>query len=114
MTAPSPSTCGGGAGGGLSEDILSATLFDVGFEDFSVPPLSLVRGTSPVSFFFCVDEVLLMGRAEDRLDSAESGEGPCALVRAHERTRSRYEGESIEASFIDVNGEQLGSRWSRR
>lgn len=32
MTAPSPSSSGGGAGGGLSEDVLSATLLTVGFD----------------------------------------------------------------------------------
>jgi len=32
----------------------------------------------------------------------ESGEGPCALVLAQERTRSIYESESGEVFFIDV------------
>ncbi len=37
-----------------------------------------------------------------RLESLESGEGPCALVRAQERMRSRDESESGEVFFIDV------------
>jgi hypothetical protein len=32
---------------------------------------------------------LLRGRIDVRLELAESGEGPCALVRAQERMRSR-------------------------
>lgn len=50
---------------------------------------------------------LLRGRTGDLFDSAESGEGPCALVRAQERMRSGYEGESGEVFFIDI--EKKGS-----
>ena len=39
---------------------------------------------------------------DDRPELAESGEGPCALARAQERMRSRSDGESGEASFIDI------------
>ena len=44
---------------------------------------------------------LLRGRVGVRLESLENGEGPCALVRAQERMRSIYDGESGEAFFID-------------
>src|SRR5882724_86194 len=91
MTDPSPSTCGGGAGGGLSDDVLSATLFAVGFEDWRAMPCASVEGkggTLVVSFrraFTFEAGGLLRGRVGVRLESLESGEGPCALVRAQER-----------------------------
>lgn len=45
---------------------------------------------SEVILFCRVEQVeLLKGRVEGRLEPAESGEGPCALVRAQERTRSK-------------------------
>ena len=36
MTSPCPSSCGGGAGGGLSADVLSTTEFAVGFDDWGL------------------------------------------------------------------------------
>ena len=105
MTAPGSSTCGGGAGGGALEDILSATLLDVVLDC----PRTFVevkgsRGSSLEA------ELLVgvlfrgstMGRVEGRFESLESGEGPCALVRAQERMRSRDVLESGEVFFIDV------------
>lgn len=44
MTDPSASTCGGGAGGGLCADVLSATLFDVDFEGWRARLLMSVEG----------------------------------------------------------------------
>lgn len=44
---------------------------------------------------------LVRGRVGGRLESAESGEGPCALAFAQERMRSRYDSESGNAFFID-------------
>ena len=44
MTVPSPSTCGGGAGGGISDVVLSTVLFAVGFEDWRARPLTSVEG----------------------------------------------------------------------
>ena len=102
MTAPSPSTCGGGAGGGLSVDVLSATLFAVGFEDWRARPLRSVEGKGgmlvgswragvdvvPVCCGSVRDE-FVRGRVGGRLELWESGEGPCALVLAQERMRSR-------------------------
>ena len=52
---------------------------------------------------------LLKGRVGGRLESLESGEGPCALVRAQERMRSIYDGVLVEAFFIDV---ETRERWS--
>lgn len=112
-TAPSPSACGGGAGGGLSVDVLSATLFAVGFDDWRTRPGTseegkggiLVGSFGRLGFLVCwvlEDEVLLKGRVVDRLESLESGEGPCALVRAQERMRSKIDSESEEVFFIDV------------
>jgi len=107
MTAPSPSACGGGAGGGLSDDVLSATLFAVGLEDWRAMPCASVEGKGgTVSFrraftFEAVVE-LLRGRVGVRLELLESGEGPCALDLAQERMRSIYESESDESFFIDV------------
>lgn len=107
MTAPSPSACGGGAGGGLSDDVLSATLFAVGLEDWCAMPCASVEGKGgTVSFrraftFEAVVE-LLRGRVGVRLELLESGEGPCALDLAQERMRSIYESESDESFFIDV------------
>lgn len=93
MTDPCPSSCGGGAGGGLSTDVLSATLFAVDFEDSVVSSLLAVvgkgvAGTVPLlllseAILFCrVEEriELLKGRVVGRLEPAVSGEGPCALV----------------------------------
>jgi hypothetical protein len=45
---------------------------------------------------------LVRGRVGDRLESLESEEGPCALDLAQKRMRSRYDSESDEAFFIDV------------
>jgi hypothetical protein len=53
----------------------------------------------------CWEGLLLRGRVEGRLESLESGEGPCALVRAQERMRSRDDSESGEAFFIDVESD---------
>jgi hypothetical protein len=61
------------------------------------------------TLFSCVDVCvveLLRGRIEERFELAESGEGPCALARAQERMRSRNDGESGEASFIDIETQQ--------
>jgi hypothetical protein len=52
---------------------------------------------------------LLKGRVGGRLESLESGEGPCALVLAQERMRSIYDGVLVEAFFIDV---ETRERWS--
>lgn len=125
-TAPSPSTCGGGAGGGLSVDVLSATLFAVGFDEWRARPCTSEEGKGgmlAVSFgrlgflVCCVfeDEVLLKGRVVDRLESLESGEGPCALVLAQERMRSKNDSESEEVFFIDVVSDtQMGGLVSGR
>ena len=113
MTAPCPSTCGGGAGGGLSVDVLSAMLFAVGFEDWRARPLASVEGKGGMFVvslragvvLVCCESVrdgFVRGRVGGRLESLESGEGPCALVLAQERIRSRYDGESGEVFFIDV------------
>ena len=102
MRGPCPSACEGGAGGGLLVDVLSATVFAVGLEDWRASPCASVEGkggTSIVPFrtacVFAVEAVvvveLLRGRVGVRLESLESGEGPCALVRAQERMRSIYE-----------------------
>jgi hypothetical protein len=115
MIAPSPSTCGGGAGGGLSFDVLSATLLAVVFEvleDWRGVPLRSVEGKGGivleswrVRLFICWLSVfggLVKGRVGARLVSLESGEGPCALVLAQERMRSVTDGESGEVFFIDM------------
>jgi hypothetical protein len=115
MIVPSPSTCGGGAGGGLSVDVLSATLFAVGFEDWRARPWRSVEGKGGMLvgslragtgvLLVCWESVcggFVRGRVGDRLESLESGEGPCALVLAQERMRSRYDSESGEVFFIDV------------
>jgi hypothetical protein len=46
---------------------------------------------SEVTLFCKVEErvEMLKGRVEGRLEPAVSGEGPCALVRAQERMRSK-------------------------
>ena len=44
MTVLSPSASGGGAGGGLLVDVISATLFPVVFEDWLARPLMSVEG----------------------------------------------------------------------
>jgi len=44
MIGPCPSACGGGAGGGWSDDVLSATLFAVGLEDWRATPWISVEG----------------------------------------------------------------------
>jgi hypothetical protein len=99
MTALSPSTCGGGAGGGLSVDVSSATLFAVGFEDWRARPLRSVEGKGgmlvgslrAVCCGVSVRSGFVRGRVGGRLELWESGEGPCALVLAQERMRSRYD-----------------------
>lgn len=53
----------------------------------------------------CCEGLLLRGRVVGRLESLESGEGPCALVRAQERMRSRDDIESGEVFFIDVESD---------
>jgi hypothetical protein len=45
MTTPCPSSCGVGAGGGLSVDVLSATAFAVGSDDWGLRPMLAVDGT---------------------------------------------------------------------
>lgn len=113
MTAPSPSACGGGAGGGLSDDVLSATLLEFDLEDWRAMPFASVEGkggTAVVSFrrpFEAVVE-LLRGRVGDRLESLENGEMPCAL----DRMRSIYEGE-LESCFIDVETRESFVSWKR-
>lgn len=59
-----------------------------------------------VTLFCRVEErvEILKGRVEGRLEPAGSGEGPCALVRAQERMRSKDDSEAGEAFFIDVEG----------
>lgn len=76
---------------------LSATLFAAGLRDWGLTPLEAAEGkgggwTVPVLLLsevalFCRVK-LLKGRVVGRLEPAESGEGPCALVRAQERMRS--------------------------
>ena len=101
MRVPCPSACGGGAGGGLLVEVLSATWFAVGLEDWRARPCASVEGNGGTSavpfrtafaFASAVEAVvvvaLLRGRVGVRLESLESGEGPCALVRAQERMRS--------------------------
>lgn len=59
-------------------------------------------------FLVCCESVcgwLVRGRVGDRLEFLESGEGPCALVLAQERTRSIYDRESGEVFFIDVESD---------
>jgi hypothetical protein len=109
MTGPCPSACGGGAGGGLSVDVLSATLFAVGLEDWRAMPCRSVEGKGgtfvvPLRRAFAFEAVieLLKGRVGVRLESLESGEGPCALVLAQERMRSGIYDFESEAFFIDV------------
>ena len=112
MTVPSPSTCGGGAGGGLSVEVLSATLLAVGFDAWRARPLASVEGKGGTSlefvgvasaaFTLVFVEVEFKARDGVLLVSAESGEGPCALVLAQERMRSRVESELGEVFFIDV------------
>lgn len=116
MTAPAPSTCGGGAGGGCSDDVLSATLLTVGFDDWRARPLMSVEGKGGmlvvslrgVEVLLWVKELggLLRGRVEDRLVSLESEVVPCAL--RPERMRSVMDGESGEVFFIDIRGNTSG------
>src|SRR5271167_3669434 len=90
MTGPCPSTCGGGAGGGTSVDVMSTALLAVGFDCWRARPLTSVEGKGgtfvvsvlPVKTLPSCVEVpaeLLKGRTKDRLESAVSEGGPCAL-----------------------------------
>ena len=117
MTGPSPSACGGGAGGGLSDDVLLATLFEFDLEDWRAMPFASVEGkggTAVVSFrstlgaaaVVVVVGELLKGRVGVRLVSLENGEMPCAL----DRMRSIYEGE-LESCFIDVETRESFVSW---
>src|SRR4051794_30221379 len=94
-TAPAPSTCGGGAGGGGLSDVLPAALFALGFDDWRARPCASEEGKGGMVVVSwgrlgvlpgCVwaEGVLLTGSVDER--SWESGELPCALVRAQERT----------------------------
>lgn len=130
MIFPFPSACGGGAGGGCSFDVLSATLFDVGCERWGKRPLWFASfvGILVVSFrdemaelLFCFSESavvvvvvvvvgLLTGRCESLLEPAECEGLPCALDLSQKLTRSKNECESDEVSFIDVESKESG-RW---
>ena len=125
-TSPSPSTCGGGAGGGMSVDVLSATLLAVGFEGSRARPLRSDEGNGGMfvesfrrgGIAFGGISWFLRGRVGVRLVSLESGEGPCALVLAQERMRSAIDSELGEVFFIDVESDtQMGLvswRWNWR
>jgi hypothetical protein len=100
-------------------DVLSATLFAVGFDTWRARPCASDEGKGGMlvvsfgrlgdPFGVAIEGVLLKGSVVDRLASLERGEGPCALVRAQERMRSRYESESGEVFFIDiVSDTQMG------
>jgi hypothetical protein len=103
---------------------LSATLLTFGLEDWRAMPwrsddgkggtfvVSLRRAFEAAVVVVVVVVVvveLLRGRVGVRLESLESGEGPCALVLAQERMRSIYDGVLVEAFFIDV---ETRERWS--
>lgn len=66
--------------------------------------MSLSRLVIPVCC--CEEGGLLKGRVVDRLESLESGEGPCALVLAQERMRSSNDSESV--FFIGVGRDTQG------
>ncbi len=95
---------------------MSATLLAFGLEDWRAVPCRsedrkggrLVESLRrPVEAVIVVE--LLRGRVGVRLESLESGEGPCALVLAQERMRSIYDGVLVGAFFIDV---ETRERWS--
>jgi hypothetical protein len=103
MIDPVPSVCGAGAGGGELEDILSATLLDVGFEVLSVLK-STIFGLLLREALLCVEisvGEVVNGRMGSDVLFVDSGEVPCVFDRAQERIRSREEGESDEVFVID-------------
>jgi hypothetical protein len=61
MTGPCSSSCGGGAGGGPSADVLSTTLFPVGLDDWLArwsAPVDGTGGTCAAALLLWVKEIL--------------------------------------------------------